>query len=353
MSVKDYLVLDDKQLLRFEKVYDRYRKMYEDPDNCSPMFVINVPRKNNYTWKERLENPVAMLKDELDGLRPGLLLEDDRVPAVRVQFGTAQVAAAFGCSLVTPEHSPPAAKKHVLEKSSDVYKLEMPSLDAGWYPKLWEYIEVFKENLPEGVHISHPDIQGPFNTAHLVRGNDIMLDFFDDPGAVDALLDIITDYMIKIVPYIKSKISTDREWFFDWGAMWKGTARVCNCSVHMISPEFYCKHVLPRDTRLMEAIGGGRMHYCGTNSNVIKCFLQNDFIHSLDFDIKCYDLWSLSECASKNLTLGLSLDSSFETYHRLIKGEWPEKRNIILFFHAKSMQEGKEALDALRRSVPG
>ena len=175
---------------------------------------------------------------------------------------------------------------------------------------------------------------------------------FDDPGAVDALLDIITDYMIKIVPYIKSKISTDREWFFDWGAMWKGTARVCNCSVHMISPEFYCKHVLPRDTRLMEAIGGGRMHYCGTNSNVIKCFLQNDFIHSLDFDIKCYDLWSLSECASKNLTLGLSLDSSFETYHRLIKGEWP-KTQYNPFLPCQIHAGRKKALDALRRSVRG
>ena len=245
MSVKDYLVLDDKQLLRFEKVYDRYRKMYEDPDNCSPMFVINVPRKNNYTWKERLENPVAMLKDELDGLRPGLLLEDDRVPAVRVQFGTAQVAAAFGCSLVTPEHSPPAAKKHVLEKSSDVYNLEMPSLDAVVPETMGIYRSIQGKSSGRRPYITS-GYTGTFQHRSSCARKRYHAGLFDDPGAVDALLDIITDYMIKIVPYIKSKISTDREWFFDWGAMWKGTARVCNCSVHMISPEFYCKHVLPR-----------------------------------------------------------------------------------------------------------
>ena len=31
-------------------------------------------------------------------------------------------------------------------------------------------------------------------------------------------------------------ISDDPDWFFDWGALWKGAARISNCSMHMISP---------------------------------------------------------------------------------------------------------------------
>lgn len=51
------------------------------------------------TWEERLSDPLVMLKAELDTLKPHIEMEDDRVPTVRVQFGTTQVAAAFGCEM--------------------------------------------------------------------------------------------------------------------------------------------------------------------------------------------------------------------------------------------------------------
>lgn len=352
MNIKDYLTLSDAQLKRMEEVYAGYRRLFEDPENCSPMLIVNAPQEKKYTWEERLADPIAMLKGELDVLRSSLIMEDDRVPAVRVQFGTAQVAAAFGCELSVPTNSMPAASSHVLAESQDVYKLKKPPLDAGWYGRLKMFTEVYRENLPEGVHISHPDIQGPFNTAHLIRGNDIMLDFFDDPGALDTLLDIITDYMLDLVPYLKNMISSDKEWFFDWGAMWKGTARICNCSAHMISPELFRKHVLPRDIRLMEAIGGGRVHYCGSHGKVIDYFFENPYITGLDYDEKYHDLWRLSERAPKKLTLALSLEVRSKTFYRLVHGDWPKKRNVIVNLYTSSIKEGKEALKALKKSIP-
>lgn len=50
-----------------------------------------------------------------------------------------------------------------------------------------EWTEIYLDNLPEGMLIQHPDIQSPFDTAHLVRGDDILLDFYDDPAAVARL----------------------------------------------------------------------------------------------------------------------------------------------------------------------
>ncbi len=54
MDLKEYLQIDDKQLERFKDIYRRYRMMYEDPDNCSPMFIIEVPVENLPTWEKRL-----------------------------------------------------------------------------------------------------------------------------------------------------------------------------------------------------------------------------------------------------------------------------------------------------------
>ena len=119
-NLKNYLQLSDYHLRRFEDMYTRYKKLYTDPENCEPMFIINTPIEGQRPWEERLADPMVMLKEELDAIRPHLEIEDDRVPTVRVQFGTAQVAAAFGCEMFIPPNNLPAAGSHVL-KIQDVY----------------------------------------------------------------------------------------------------------------------------------------------------------------------------------------------------------------------------------------
>jgi Uroporphyrinogen-III decarboxylase len=355
MNLKNYLKIDGYQLSRFEDMYRRYKLMYLDPENCSPMFIINTPAENLPTWEEIIADPAVMLKYKLEVLKPHLEIEDDFVPAVRVEFGTAQIAAAFGCEMFIPPNNLPCAGNHVLKNAQDVYKMSKPDLNAGWYGKVKDYTEFFLENLHEGLHIQHPDIQSTFNSAHLIRGNDIFTDFYDDPEALDYLLDLVTDYMIDLVPYLKNMIRYDDEWFFDWGAMWKGTARISNCSMHMISPKFYTEHILPRDVKLMNAIGGGRVHYCGTSGEVINEFIKNPSITGLDYDGNHHNLWTLSDLVPKNFTLLQWSDppeGQNYTIDRLLKGDWPRKRNIILQVNASSIAEGKELLRKLRQSIP-
>ena len=353
MSLRDYLRLDDYQQRRFEDVYARYRMLYDDPANCSPMFSVYVPQDGRATVEQQLADPLVMLKSCLDGLRPHLEVEDDSVPTVRVEFGTAQVAAAFGCSIVFPENSPAAAGPSVLERAEDVYELEKPPLDAGWYGKLADWTELWLENLPEGVHIQHPDIQSAFNSAHLVRGNDILLDFYDNPEAVEALLDLVTDFMVDITRHVRSMITHDEDWFFDWGALWRGKARISNCSMHMISPEFYRRFVMPRDRRFFDEMGVGRMHYCGTFGEVIREFFEVPNISGLDYDSVHHDLYELCEMAPERVTLLLYAPQYMPIFGRLVSGDWPKKRNLIIQTNASSVDEGKDILDRLRRSVPG
>lgn len=353
MTLKSDLILDDYQQRRFEEIYARYRLLHDDPAKCSPMFSISVPNGDQTTCEERLADPLLMLKSGLDGIKPHLEVEDDCVPTVRVEFGTAQVAAAFGCPIVFPENSPPAAGPHVMERAEEVYEMEKPALDAGWYGKLAEWTEIWLENLPDGVHIQHPDIQSAFNSAHLIRGNDILLDFYDDPEALGALLDLVTDFMIDITRHVRGMITDDNEWFFDWSAMWRGQARISNCSMHMISPEFYREYVLPRDVRFFDEIGGGRMHYCGTYSEVIDEFYEVPSITGLDYDGAHHDLHELCETAPPRVTLLVYAPDHSELFQRLVSGDWPRKRNLIIHTNAPSVEAGKEVLERIRKSVPG
>lgn len=351
-DLRDYLTVRDEDRSRFVDLYERYRSLYDDPKRCRPMIVVNTPVGRLPTWEERLADPLVMLRSELDTLRPHLELRDDRVPTVRVQFGTAQVAAAFGCRMHVPENNLPAAGNHVLANAKDVHGLTMPRLDAGWYGKLAEWTEIWKANLPEGVHIQHPDIQSAFNSAHLIRGNDILTDFFDAPEEVDLLLDRVTDFMLAVTRRVKASISDDPDWFFDWGAMWKGAARISNCSMQMISPQLYRRHVLPRDIRFFETIGGGRMHYCGITGEIIDDFFRVPAITGLDVDCTRHDFFALCERAPERVTLIGSFGPDSQEMNRLLRGDWPRKRNLVIIASASSTEEGKHLLRQLQQGMP-
>ena len=270
---------------------------------------------------------------------------------MRVEFGTGQVAAAFGCELTAPPNSLLAVRAPVMTTAQDVIHMRKPALTAGWYGKLADWTEQWLRVLPPGIQIQHPDIQSAFNTAHLVRGNGILTDFYDDPAAVDALLDLVTDTMIDLTRSLKAMISKDREWFFDWGGLWKGAARISNCSMHLISPRFYREHVAPRDARFFNAIGGGRMHYCGSYSEVIRDFFKAPCITGLDFDAQYHDLFELCEIAPKHVVLLTDVNEHSELGKRLLSGDWPAKRNLIITSSAPTLDAARDLLGRFRRSA--
>jgi hypothetical protein len=347
----DTITITAAQLRRFDALYQRYQRLYLDPEHCSPMFTISVPSPCPITWEERVADPLVMLRACLDELSPHLDIEDDHVPTVRVEFGTGQVAAAFGCELVVPPNNLPASRGPVMATAQDVYHMHKPALTAGWYGKLADWTALWQSVLPPGIQIQHPDIQSAFNTAHLVRGNGILTDFYDDPDALDALLDLVTDTMIDLTRHLKAMISPDPDWFLDWGGLWKGSARISNCSMHMISPRFYREHVASRDARFFNAIGGGRMHYCGTYGEVIRDFFKAPWLTGLDFDAKYHDLFELCEIAPKNVVLLTDVSESSELGQRLLSGDWPAKRNLIITSSAPTLDAARDLLARFRRSA--
>jgi hypothetical protein len=350
--MKEILGRDARQVKRMEGLYAAYRRMFASPAASSPMVIVQVPVRGMPGYRQRFRDPLAMLSVELETLRTHLEIGDDCVPTVRVQFGTGLIASAFGCETFVPDDELPCCRGPVIGERTGIAGLSMPSPSAGLLGKLEEFTRIFREHLPEGVHIQHPDIQSPFNNAYAIRGNDLFLDMVDDPPSVDALLDVVTDFMIAMVPRLKGMISRDRQWFFDMGVLWKGTARISNCSTTMIDPRRYERFVLPHDRRLFQAMGGGRVHYCGTSAPVLTSFLSIPGLSGLDYDPKLHDLWSMCERVPENVVLLQSVAPDSATWRRLLAGDWPDKRNIVIETSAVDVATGKELLGALKQSIP-
>lgn len=351
--MRNYLRLSEKALERINATKQKYKQLYLEPENCEPLVVFNVPSSNKSTWEEMLSDPECMLKTGLDNISTHLEIGDDYLPMVRVNFGTAQIAAAFGVPIEMVPNSLPAAGEAVLKNAGDVYDIKMPSFNNGWIPKLEDFTQHYLKNVPDWVSIQHPDIQSAFNTGHLIRGNDILYDFYDVPETVRTLLKKVTDFMIDFTKYVKCPISTDEEWFYDAGGLWKGGARISNCTMQIISPELYKEFVMTEDNRFLKTIGGGRVHYCGSNKQVIDEFFKIKDMHALEIDCQYHDIVDISEKAPKDVTV-MFCDWSTDLGNgpwlkKLLSGNIPNKKNIVISAKAANIEEAKKLYKEIKQ----
>jgi hypothetical protein len=67
-----------------------------------------------------------------------------------------------------------------------------------------------------------------------------------------------------------------------------------------------------------------------------------------------HDFFALCERAPLRSVLcpTLAFDSKSEEVQRLLRGDWPEKRNIIVTVEATSIDEGQRLLERLRGAIP-
>ena len=72
----------------------------------------------------------------------------------------------------------------------------------------------------------------------------------------------------------------------------------------------------------------------------------------LDYDPELHDLWALAERVPRHVTLFQSVAPASRTAQRLLRGDWPGKRNLIIQTSAASLDEGRRTLQAYRRSIP-
>lgn len=333
----------------------KYKALYEDPENCEPLVQVFFPVEMPYSVAQTLDNPAFMLENQLREIEAHRQVGDDTIPMLRADFGTAQLPAMFGCPMHIMQDSPPCCGGAVLHQASDAYALEKPPMTAGWMPKVDAFHQYFLEHLPADTVIRHPDVQGPFNTAHLLRGNDILFDFFDDPEAVRVLLDKVADFMIDWIRYVKRDISDDPLWFYDSGGLWRGGARMCNCSLQFVSPDLYRDYIMQADERFLQGVGMGRIHYCGSYGEVLPDIFRLKGLTNLEMDLQYHDIMQVCEMAPREVSLFFcdwSNDPGNGPWlERLLGGEVPKKRNIVIGAKAESIEEARRVYDRIKTAL--
>jgi hypothetical protein len=232
-----------------------------------------------------------------------LEIDDDFVPYVMPWFGTVVAASALGCQIEFQPKLDPAAnpRYYPVQSVADVHRLEIPDpAKAGLMPEVLKYLKHMKANsfLPVGI----TDFQGPLTTANQLMGYDKLIYLmYDHPNAMHELMDKVTETLIMWVKKQKlvigepltecigdQQVYTGRHagvWFSDDDAV-------------LMSARTYREFVVPYNSRVLEAFGGGCVHYCGNGTHHADNFLATRGLKTLNI-YNLYNIRAVAELQQK------------------------------------------------------
>jgi hypothetical protein len=259
---------------------------------------------------------------------------ENPTPRVSIEpFGHRFMPAMYGCECGFAADADPWSRPRAMTKA------EIDALEP-WSPERFErsepvrlvhsQINRLKERYedyrrPDEVFNPHyramsslQNLGSVINTAFSVQGQQLLLDYLDDPDSVGRLYANITDLML---------LGLDR--FAEADGWPLANVFVGNCTVSMISPRQYAALNCAEDRRLMEyarSLGARFMMHQDSNANPhLENYARFDYLHAFD----------------------LGQDTDFEKLHRLCPNA---SVNCILFpawVSATPMEEIRAELSRL------
>lgn len=212
------------------------------------------------------QSPEQRLLEYLQGAAAPAKMLNPITPVRSVGRGTGTLPASFGIRLnpelgFTPEGNRPLA---------DVLRDGLPNPEtSGIFPEMREDIEATKALAPPWLKLALPDMQGPFNIAHMILGDDAFVAPITEPEAWKAFMHLVTEFFISAHRTLTRWIGPERLCTLPFHLH-----RIAECSVNMVSRAFYLEHVLEYDQRIAEYFGEVAIHPC-SGPHVFRATLEH------------------------------------------------------------------------------
>lgn len=235
----------------------------------------NRPMPPRY-WND----PAVMVRHQEEGFARHLAaVDDDTVPYFMPWFGTGVLASAFGCPVkeATGRGDDPGVCGPAVASVGELAKLKAPDPERdGLMPRVLQFIEYAREHsdLPVGL----TDMNSPLSTAAQICGYDKLFTWmYDEPRAVHELLDLVTTSFIEWTRLQKARAGDALDSSNGLQGVWspKGVGVwVSDDDLVSIGPDLYEEFVVPINSRIFEAFGGGHLHFCGNGLHQVPNLLK-------------------------------------------------------------------------------
>ena len=304
---------------------------------------ISVPG-STYDMEEQFYDKEKMLYGHLEEIAGCAQNAFDAPLCLRPNFGTIFIPAMFGLKYELPRDTFAWITSHLTK--DEIKKFKIPHLsEVDIMKRAIEYLQFFKEELPEWIYVYLPDTLGPFEIAHAVYGDNIFYDLYDDSKFVHHLLSLCTDMYIQVTEKLKEVLGEKKTICYHGHALSRGIymrnggTRISEDSATLISPKHIDEFVIPYDKRALNAFGGGFIHFCGKNDYLLESFLKLDevrAVHLGNSEMYCFDTTMQKFIDYEKCYFGLwpkIEEENLDEYINRIKGATGGgKRGLLLHF---------------------
>jgi hypothetical protein len=285
------------------------------------------PKPPNISWPKptlnaALADPKLMLIRELRQCSDHLAGASGRLLAARANYGTSILPSLFGVKLFwMSEESDTLPTSWPLGGSEAVQKvLEKgpPDINGGLGRRVLEmgqyFLQVFAPypNISRYITLYHPDLQGPLDVCEVLWGSSLLLDLYENPDLVTALLELVTQIYERFMRAWLHLVPSKNEYAVHWGMLHRGNIMLRSDSAMNVSTEMYQQFSAPYDQRLLEAFSGGALHFCGKGDHYITQVSSLPGLNAINLSQPEYNDMEIIYCNTIDRGVAL-LDLSRET----------------------------------------
>jgi MtaA/CmuA family methyltransferase len=252
-----------------DRVVAAYKRSFADRVPVYPIVASFAGTLDGLTIEEYCTDPTKAIRAMMN------YYERYQPDVVLAYNDLAKEAEAFGCHVKYSDYVVPSIDRHILEDKSKLAALTMPDpYGTARLPGFLEQCEALVKAAPPAA--MGAVAVGPWTIAMLLRNPETMLlDTFEDPAFIHALMRMTTDFCKAWGEAIlKTKIGLSFS---------EPTA-----SLSLISPDNYRDFVLPYHRELVEHFkkmkAGLTTHICGTTYPIYEDLIQAGFT-TVSFDL--------------------------------------------------------------------
>ncbi len=230
-----------------------------------------------FNLKEQFEDPQKMAFVQIRAMLAAQKARSSELPCIRANLGTGFVCSLFGARQEVFDDKMPwvrtrPSRDEIKDMSASMFE---DVSGKGLVPRAEEIYRLYMDLLGGGEFCYLPDTQGVLDIAHLVRGDEIFYDVYDDPAFVHHLMELCLAAYESSSRHIKKLIGEP----FDSGmhggmAMYNGGVRYCMDTSVLFSRQQVEEFELPYLRRALAGFGGGWVHFCGYAPHLVDMLVE-------------------------------------------------------------------------------
>lgn len=194
-------------MINFTAERDTARNLAQSSFDWQKRGQVFVSLNSGQWWEPKSlywDDPKRRFNVQLEKLMRNSQLGCGNFPIMLIDYGDILIPALFGAEIGDVDGGPWI--HHLLPEISAQRKLSRPSFDTPLGQHILRTVDYFAEHCPTGITLLPPHKLSPFGNAHLIRGNDLFIDLYDNPKEVHELLLKVTEAFIYAFEFLHARL---------------------------------------------------------------------------------------------------------------------------------------------------